>query len=129
MKSREWQLNWKNNNINFDWMMKLNTNKTLTKDLGVKITNQKNKDWIGENNIWHKKTKLKKWQTSTLTWKREKSRKKKEEMTIGDKPPNHHQHAPHQEEEHMMALPVTRWKAIFRQTMASHAPLKVHRRH
>jgi len=60
MKSREWQLNWKKNNINFDWMMKLNTNKTLTKDLGVKITNQKNKDWIGENNIWHKKNKIEK---------------------------------------------------------------------
>jgi hypothetical protein len=35
--------------------MKLNTNKTLTKDLRVKITNQKNKNWIGENNIWNKK--------------------------------------------------------------------------
>jgi hypothetical protein len=31
--------------------MKLNTNKTLTKDQRVKITNQKNKDHIGENNI------------------------------------------------------------------------------
>jgi ribosomal protein L31 len=59
MKSREWQLNWKNN-INFDWMIKLNTNKTLTKDLGVEITNQKNKGWIGENNIWHKKNKIEK---------------------------------------------------------------------
>jgi hypothetical protein len=32
-------------------MMKLNTNKTLTKDARVKITNQKNKDRIRENNI------------------------------------------------------------------------------
>ena len=31
-------------------MMKLNTNKILTKDPVVKITNQKNKDRIGENN-------------------------------------------------------------------------------
>jgi hypothetical protein len=31
--------------------MKLNTNKTLTKDPKVKITNQKNKDRIRENNI------------------------------------------------------------------------------
>jgi hypothetical protein len=36
--------------------------------------------------------------------KREKSRKKKEETTIGDKSLDHHQHAPHQEEEHMIAL-------------------------
>jgi hypothetical protein len=42
----------KKNNINFDWRMKLNTNKTLTKDPNVKITNQKNKDRIRENNIW-----------------------------------------------------------------------------
>ena len=26
--------------------------KTLTKDLKVKMTNQKNNDWIEENNIW-----------------------------------------------------------------------------
>jgi hypothetical protein len=31
--------------------MKLNTNKTLTKDPNVKITNQKNKDRNRENNI------------------------------------------------------------------------------
>jgi hypothetical protein len=33
-------------------MMKLNTNKTLTKNPRVKMTNQTNKDRIGENNIW-----------------------------------------------------------------------------
>ena len=32
-------------------MMKLNTNKTLTKDPRVKMTNQKNKNRLGENNI------------------------------------------------------------------------------
>ena len=32
-------------------MMKFNTNKTLTKDVIVKMTNQKNKDQIGKNNI------------------------------------------------------------------------------
>jgi hypothetical protein len=31
--------------------MKLNTNKTLTKNPRVKMTNQTNKDRIGENNI------------------------------------------------------------------------------
>ena len=31
--------------------MKLNTNKTLTKDPSVKMTNQKNKNRLGENNI------------------------------------------------------------------------------
>jgi hypothetical protein len=31
-KSKEWGLNWKKNNINFDWTMKLKTNKTLTKE-------------------------------------------------------------------------------------------------
>jgi hypothetical protein len=31
--------------------MKLNTNKTLTKDPKIKITNQKNKDRNRENNI------------------------------------------------------------------------------
>jgi hypothetical protein len=33
-------------------MVKLNTNKTLTKDSRVTMTNQKNKDRIGETNIW-----------------------------------------------------------------------------
>jgi len=32
-------------------MMKLNSNKTLTKDPRVKMTNQENKDRIGEKNI------------------------------------------------------------------------------
>jgi len=32
-------------------MMKFNTNKTLTKNQRVKMTNQKNKDCIDENNI------------------------------------------------------------------------------
>ena len=32
-------------------MMKFNTNKTLTKDVIVKMINQKNTDQIGENNI------------------------------------------------------------------------------
>ena len=34
----------KKNNINFDLMMELNINKTVTKDPMVKITNQKNED-------------------------------------------------------------------------------------
>jgi hypothetical protein len=42
----------KKNNINFDWRIKLNTNKTLTKDPRVKMTNQKNKYRICEKNIW-----------------------------------------------------------------------------
>ena len=29
-------------------MIKLNTNKTLIKDIRVKMTNQKNKDWINK---------------------------------------------------------------------------------
>jgi hypothetical protein len=33
-------------------MINLNTNKTLTKDSRGKMTNQKNKDRIRENNIW-----------------------------------------------------------------------------
>jgi hypothetical protein len=33
-------------------MMKLNTNKTLTKNPRVKMINQKNKDQSTENNIW-----------------------------------------------------------------------------
>jgi len=33
-------------------MMKLKTNKTLTKGLGKKIRNQKNKNQIREYNIW-----------------------------------------------------------------------------
>jgi len=33
-------------------MMKLNTNKTLTKNQSVKMTIQKNKDRIEKNNIW-----------------------------------------------------------------------------
>ena len=41
----------KKNSINFDLSMKLNTNKTLTKDPRIKITNQKNKDQINKNNI------------------------------------------------------------------------------
>jgi hypothetical protein len=32
--------------------MKLKTNITLTKELGEKITNQNNKEWIEKNNIW-----------------------------------------------------------------------------
>jgi hypothetical protein len=32
--------------------MKLNTNKTFKKNPRVKMTNQNNKDQIGENNIW-----------------------------------------------------------------------------
>ena len=33
--------------------MKLKTNKTLTKELGVKMKNQINKEWIEKkNNIW-----------------------------------------------------------------------------
>jgi hypothetical protein len=34
--------------------MKLKTNKPLTKELGVKMKNQRNKEWIGKkkNNIW-----------------------------------------------------------------------------
>ena len=38
-------------NLNFDWMMKLKTNETLTKEPRKKIRNQKNKDWI-KKNIW-----------------------------------------------------------------------------
>jgi len=34
----------KKTNINFDLRMQLNTNKTLTKDLMVTMTNQKNKN-------------------------------------------------------------------------------------
>jgi hypothetical protein len=32
--------------------MQLNTNKTLTKDPMVTMTNQKNNDWIGKTNIY-----------------------------------------------------------------------------
>jgi len=38
-------------NINFDLIVKLNTNKTLTRDQRITMTNQKNKDRIGETNI------------------------------------------------------------------------------
>jgi len=35
------------------WLKKeIEYDKTLTKDLKVKMTNQKNNDWIEENNIW-----------------------------------------------------------------------------
>jgi len=33
-------------------MMKLKTNKTLTKGSGKKIRNQKNKNWIAKNYTW-----------------------------------------------------------------------------
>jgi hypothetical protein len=39
-------------NINFDWKIKLNTNKTLTKEPRKKIRNKKNQDRIGKNNVW-----------------------------------------------------------------------------
>jgi len=32
--------------------MELNTNKTLTKNLRIKMKNQKNKDCTDKNNIW-----------------------------------------------------------------------------
>jgi hypothetical protein len=38
-------------NLNFDWMMKLKTNETLTKEPRKKIRNKKNKDWI-KKKIW-----------------------------------------------------------------------------
>ena len=35
------------------WLKKeIEYDKTLTKDPKVKMTNQKNNDWIEENNIW-----------------------------------------------------------------------------
>jgi hypothetical protein len=43
--------NLKKKKINFDLRMKLNTNKALAKDPRIKMTNPKNKDRIGENNI------------------------------------------------------------------------------
>jgi len=54
--------------------------------------------------------------------KRKKNRQKKEESITSDKPLDHHRHALHQEEDRMTALPVTWWKAIFGQVVASHAP-------
>jgi len=41
----------KKDNIDFDWMMKLKTNKTLTKTPKVKMRNQKNKEHIGKKNM------------------------------------------------------------------------------
>jgi hypothetical protein len=54
--------------------------------------------------------------------KRKKNRQKKEETIIGDKSLDHHRHTLHQEEDRMMALPVTWRKAIFGQTVTSRAP-------
>ena len=51
-KIKRMRINLKMHTINFDWMMKLKTNETLTKKPKKKNMNQKNKGWIGKNNIW-----------------------------------------------------------------------------
>ena len=47
-------------------------------------------------------------------------------MAIDNKSPDHHRHALHYEKDHVTTLSVTRRKAIFEQTVASHAQLKKH---
>jgi hypothetical protein len=42
----------KEENINFDWRIKLKNNKILTKEPRVKMRNQENEERIEKNNIW-----------------------------------------------------------------------------
>jgi len=97
---------------NCNWRTKLRTNKTFIKGIKTKIRNQKHKEWN-----W----KLINKEDNHIPFQvRERKEKGEKETTISYKASIIHRHAPHHEEEDMVALSKTQRKGKFGQQVDSY---------